>query len=221
MGTPLLIVSVLLLLGCASCAPPTASPDSPSGTPPSSSYVAPTTTRARSTEFGPHHFTVTGVRLPAGTWLTIGLHPTTEPIHVHTTSAVPLEVCPAGLDGEMVQNSSWPPSFRFPSCLATDGSGVATLPITDGSTHVAFAIRPVSTVGEIPMTVRVDYAAADSFVDIIPPVAGVPTDISITYTPRSRTTGTQDDLVGSVRCCLWLLGCRHARRPGRHQAVTV
>ncbi len=142
---------------------------------------------------------MTGVNLAAGSWLTIGLHPTTEPIRLRATTAVPLEVCPAGLGGEIVGNTSWPSSFGFLSCMGLGASGDAMLPATDGMTHVAFAIRPVAMVGEVPLTLHLSYSATDSFVEIIPPVAGLRTDMTVTITPRSGTTGAQTKLVGQLR----------------------
>jgi hypothetical protein len=188
LGSKLFVSTGLLLLTCASCSAPSASHRS-----------LPATTQHRSIVFGPRKFTVTGISLAYGTWLTIGLHPTTEPIRLQATTAVPLEVCPAGLDGEIAGNTSWPASFGFLSCMALAGSGVAMLPATDGTTHVAFAIRLVAMVGEAPLTLQLSYSATDSFVEIIPPVAGVRTDMTVTITPRSGTTGAQTNLVGQLR----------------------
>ena len=68
-----------------------------------------------------------------------------------------------------------------------------------GVTHVAFAIRGVAMVGDVALTIRVSYSATDSFVGIIPPTSGVRTDLSVTYRPRSGTTGAEVNLVGQVR----------------------
>ena len=92
---------------------------------------------------GTRTFSVEGAVLTSGSWLTVGLHPTTTPIQLHASAGTPLEVCPAGLDGGL-SDTSWPPWFKFPSCIALSSSGAATLPATDGLTHVAFAVKPIS-----------------------------------------------------------------------------
>jgi hypothetical protein len=66
-------------------------------------------------------------------------------------------------------------------------------------THVAIAVRPVTAVGEVPLTVQIRYSAEDSFVEIIPPVSNVRTGMTTVYTPHSRTTGAQENLVGLLR----------------------
>jgi hypothetical protein len=56
--------------------------------------------------------------------------------------------------------------------------------------HVAFAIRSVDASGGVGVEISITYTAADSFVEISPPVgeAGATT---VTFTPRSRTVGAQ------------------------------
>lgn len=145
---------------------------------------------------GPRAFSVDGVSLPAGAWLTVGLHPTTAPVRVDIAGTVqPLDVCPAGLDGSLT-NSSWPSFFKFPSCVPmTDGSAV--LPETDGNTHVAFAIKAVSATDPLTFSLGVSYVATDAFVEVIPPRAAS-TDLSMIFTPLSSTTSVTVSPAGLV-----------------------
>jgi hypothetical protein len=134
---------------------------------------------------GPRSFVVSGAVLAGGNWLTVGLHPTTAPVQLHASSAAQLEICPAGLDGSLT-DSSWPPFFHFPGCVAMP-AGSATLPPTDGNTHVAVAIKTTTVSVPVSLTLTVDYSATDTFVEVIPP-SGEPTSLTVTYTPLSSTT---------------------------------
>lgn len=142
-------------------------------------------------------FTVSGAVLTSGSWLTVGLHPTTAPVQLTASATTLLEVCPAGLDGGLT-DSSWPPWFKFSACLQLSSAGVATLPATDGLTHVAFAIRPVSDVATVALTLTVNYTPTDSFVEVIPPRDGSQTAIAVTYSPGSDTTGALATPVNSI-----------------------
>lgn len=143
---------------------------------------------------GPRSFAVSGVTLVWGNWLTIGLHPTTAPVTLQANTAASLEVCPAGLDGGLT-DSSWPSFFKFTSCLAMPAD-TATLPPTDGDTHVAVAIRSTGST-PVALAVTVDYAAADTFVEVIPP-RSASTSLRVTYTPRTTTTGATVSPAGLV-----------------------
>jgi hypothetical protein len=111
------------------------------------------------------------------------------------SGTIPIEVCPAGLDGEIVANSSWPTSFGFWSCVPLDAAGRAVLPATGGLNHVAFALRPQDPTESSLVTVRVSYTAVDSFVDVVPPTGTESVDMKLTYIPRSATTGARVDPV--------------------------
>ncbi len=138
--------------------------------------------------FGIRGFSVSGVLLTGGNWLTVGLHPTTVPVELHVSGANGLEVCPAGLDGGL-KDSSWPRRSIFTGCRALDATGSATLPATNGSTRVAFAIRSASNAANLSsLAVTVAYDAADSFVEVIPPATTSHTYLTVTYTPTSTTT---------------------------------
>lgn len=147
-----------------------------------------TTTTTTFPVFGTRTLTVSGVLLPSGNWLTVGLHPTTTPVQLHASGPAPLEVCPAGLDGGL-DDSSWPPELKFQSCINLSPSGNATLPATTGGFHVAFAIKDVSPGPLGPLAVSVTYDATDSFVEVIPPATSSQTSLTVSYTPRSATTG--------------------------------
>ncbi len=130
---------------------------------------------------------MSGVLLSAGNWLTVGLHPTTAPVELQASSTVPLEVCPAGLDGGL-NDSSWPPLFKFGSCIDLSSSGPTSLPPTDGGFHVAFAIKELSAGPLSPLALSVNYSATDSFVEVIPPSTSSHSYMTVSYTPRSATT---------------------------------
>jgi len=144
---------------------------------------------------GQRTFSVTGVTLAGGNWLTVGLHPTTAPVQLHASAAVQLEVCPAGLDGGWT-DSSWPSSFNFPSCIPMSG-GSATLPPTNGGTHIAFAVKTTVTSAPVELALTVDYSASDTFVEVIPPSAAS-TSLTISYTPESSTTDATVSPAGLV-----------------------
>ena len=74
----------------------------------------------------------------------------------------------------------------------------ATLPATDGLTHVAFAVKPISGPAVVPLTLTVNYTPTDSFVEVIPPDGQVQTAMTVTYTPGSETTGAEVTPVNSV-----------------------
>jgi hypothetical protein len=156
--------------------------------PPTSTTVPPPATRT---------FSIAGADLTNGSWLTVGLHPTTAPIQIRASAATPLEVCPAGLDGSLA-DSSWAPWFDFPSCKALSSSGTATLPSTDGMTHVAFALKPAAPSPAVPLALTISYTPTDSFVEVIPPDDGAQTGLTVTYTPGSGTTGAEATRINSV-----------------------
>ncbi len=166
-GAMVLVVVIVVVLTCASCSQSGTNADSLRPTVPRTSTTtsAPstttTTTIAPATTttfpvFGPRSFTVSGVLLSAGNWLTVGLHPTTAPVELQASSTVPLEVCPAGLDGGL-NDSSWPPSFKFGSCIDLSSSGPTSLPPTDGGFHVAFAIKELSAGPLSPLALSVNH----------------------------------------------------------------
>jgi hypothetical protein len=142
------------------------------------------TTRSTFPVIGQRTFSVTGVTLTDSDWLTVGLHPTTAPVQLHASAAVQLEICPAGLDGSLT-DSSWPSFFNFPSCIPMTDD-FATLPATNGGTHVAFAIKTATSSAPVEVALTVDYAASDTFVEVIPPSA-TSTNLTVTYTPESST----------------------------------
>lgn len=133
--------------------------------------------------------------MTGGNWLTVGLHPTTAPVELHASATAQLEVCPAGLDGGLT-DSSWPAYFHFPSCIVM-ASGNATLPATNGSFHVAFAVKTISAASPAALTLTVDYAATDTFVQVIPP-SSASTSLTVTYTPRTSTTAASVSPAGLV-----------------------
>ncbi len=208
-------VVLIAALACTACTT-TASPGArstrrvhaPSPAPTTAVPTVPTTTSTTTTtpvsqpattvpSPGTRTFSVEGAVLTSGSWLSVGLHPTTAPIQLQASAGTPLEVCPAGLDGGL-SDSSWPPWFRFPSCMALSSTGAATLPPTDGLTHVAFAVKPKSGAAVVPLTLTVNYTPTDSFVEVIPPAGASQTAMTVTYTPESETTGAQVTPVNSV-----------------------
>jgi hypothetical protein len=191
-----LVAVFVVVLTCASCSQAGTNAHSLQSTLPRTSTTtsAPstTTTTAPATAttfpvFGPRSFTVSGVLLSGGNWLTVGLHPTTTPVQLQASGTVPLEVCPAGLDGGL-NDSSWPPSFKFESCMDLSSSAPTTLPPTDGAFHVAFAVKEVSAGSLSPLALSVNYSATDSFVEVIPPSTSSHIYMTVSYTPRSATT---------------------------------
>jgi hypothetical protein len=137
--------------------------------------------------FGARAFTVSGILLSGGDWLTVGLHPTTAPIEVQASASTALEVCPAGLDGGL-NDSSWPPWFKFTECEVLSAARIDSLPPTDGATHVAFAIKAQSASAALSsLKLTVYYSATDSFVEVIPPETTSNTYMTVSVTPRSAT----------------------------------
>ena len=193
-------VVLVVVFACTSCSQAVTRTGAPHSVRP---HIT-TTTHARSTTttahpattttfpvFGSRTLTVSGILLSSGNWLTVGLHPTTTPVQLHASGTTPLEACPAGLDGGL-NDSSWPPGFKFQSCIDLSPSGNATLPATDGGSHVAFAIKDVSPGPLSPLAVSVTYDATDSFVEVIPPATSSQTYLTVSYTPTSATTGATD-----------------------------
>lgn len=170
---------------------------------PSRHRTATTTTTAPPTTttlppFGTRAFTVSGILLSGGDWLTVGLHPTTAPVEVQASASTTLEVCPAGLDGG-VDDSSWPPWFKFPSCEVLSAAGTVSLPPTDGATHVAFAIKAQSASAPLSsLRLTVDYSATDSFVEVIPPQTTSNTYMTVSLTPRSATVAASVNPISAL-----------------------
>jgi hypothetical protein len=157
------------------------------GGPTELSSTATPTTGSGLTGVGERSIAVSGAVLSGGDWLTIGLHPTAAPIRLTASGSAPLEVCPAGLDGQL-NDSSWPPWSHFPSCIGLGPSGATPLPATDGAAHVSFAIKAATSAARTRVAVTVDYTAVDSFFEASSPADAPRTDLSVTYEPRSSTT---------------------------------
>jgi len=152
------------------------------------STVAPSTTTVTAPVYGIRSFTIDGVTVSGTTWLTIGLSPTTVPVALQVTGGALAEVCPAGLDGGLL-DSSWPASSGFRGCLRLSPTGAGTLPPAPVATHVAFAVKTVSaTAPPGPLAVTVTYSAADSFVEVVPPTTTTNPLVTASYTPSSTTT---------------------------------
>jgi hypothetical protein len=193
------VVALVAVFGCSACSEAkqgAASRRTPRTTAPIASTSVPTTTVPTTTTstfptFGARSFTVSGFVLSSGDWLTVGLHPTTTPIRLEASADAALEVCPAGLDGGL-NDSSWPPWFKFPNCMSLSASGFATLPATDGESHVAFALKALSASSPlINLVLTVSYSATDSFVEVIPPTTSSHSYLTVSYTPQSDTTGAE------------------------------
>ena len=75
-------------------------------------------------------------------------------------------------------------------------SGSATLPPTDGGTHVRVRLEAVSNAAPVALTLTVTYAATDTSVEVIPP--GSASSVTVGYTPESTTTGATVTPVGLV-----------------------
>jgi hypothetical protein len=197
-----IITVFVAIVACAACSEtkPAAAPRATTTTTArTTAPTRPTTTTSTPPVYGARTFTVSGIVLSDGDWLTVGLHPTTAPIQLQASSNVALEVCPAGLDGGLT-DSSWPPLFNFPSCVGLSPSGAATLPSTDGLTHVAFAIKAASAGALLsPLDLRVSYSATDSFVEVIPPTTSSQTYLTVMYTPQSTTTAAEAMPVNLVK----------------------
>jgi hypothetical protein len=199
------IVVVVASLDCAACSEPRQAatshgvPNTPARVTPTTNRTTtiPTTTTSTLPAFGARSFTVSGAVLSGGNWLTVGLHPTTTPVRVQASASAALEVCPAGLDGGL-NDSSWPPWFKFPTCVSLPKSGTM-LPATDGGTHVAFALKAASASASfVNLVLTVSYIATDSFVEVIPPTTSSHAYLTVTYTPRSTTTGAEATPVNSL-----------------------
>jgi hypothetical protein len=148
--------------------------------------------------FGTRAFTVSGILLSSGDWLTVGIHPTTAPVEVQAFASTPLEVCPAGLDGGL-NDSSWPPWFAFSSCEVLSAAGTVSLPPTDGATHVAFAIKAQSPSAPLSsLRLTVNYSATDSFVEVIPPQTTSNTYMTVSVTPGSGTVAASINPVNAL-----------------------
>jgi hypothetical protein len=191
------IVAVVVIIGCAACsatkrvAAPRRTTSTTAPVTATTSTTIPTTTASTFPTFGARSFTVSGVVLTEGDWLTVGLHPTTAPIQLQESASATLEVCPAGLDGGL-NDSSWPPLFKFPSCMSLSPAGTATLPATDGGSHVAFAVKATSASPSLTnLDLTVSYVATDSFVEVIPPTSSSHSYLTVSYTPQSTTTGAE------------------------------
>jgi hypothetical protein len=192
----MLLVSGIAVAACANASntakvtnhPPISTTTIPSTTtsvpPPATSVVPPD-----DESVGPHDFTITGVSASSTNWLTVELHPTTVPIQLEATSTSPLEVCPANLDGTISGSGSWPPGFGFNSCIPLNGTGAATLPPSTGGFHLAFALRPLAPAVNASVTLRVDYSATDTFVAILPPSVEGNINVTVSYVPKTSTTG--------------------------------
>jgi hypothetical protein len=184
-------IVLVVVFACTSCSQADTESHSPHSTRPhitTTTYAKNSTTTTTVPALGTRTLTISGVLLSGGNWLTVGLHPTTVPVQLRASGTTPLEVCPAGLDGGL-NDSSWPPWFKFSNCENLTPSAVTTLPATDGATHVAFAIEEVSPGSLSPLEVSVTYSATDSFVEVIPPATTSHTYMTVSYTPRSATTG--------------------------------
>jgi hypothetical protein len=133
-------------------------------------------------------FTVNAATFRGNDWWTIGTHPAAVPMHVDSSSP-DLSICPITLDGAArgsreALGTGWPSETGFRSCLDLQPSVGTTLPPTDGSWHVAFAVR--SAASQVVAALTVKYAAADAFVEVIPPPR---TEATIVITPTSATVG--------------------------------
>jgi hypothetical protein len=140
-------------------------------------------------------FEVRSLRLKAGEWASIALHPTARPIELRSSRGA-LEVCPATLaeslgggpagDGD----SSWPSFTGFVDCLALDSEGPVTLPTTvSDSLHLAFVVRGRDGVAVRRLRLTVDYQAADAFFAFVPPpVAPGDASARVVVTPRASPT---------------------------------
>lgn len=176
-----------------------------------------TTTAASSSDqpVGPRQFTITGVTASFANWLTVELHPTTQPIQLQAMSTSPLEVCPANLDGTISASGSWPASSKFVSCLPLDGAGGAALPASDGNSHVAFALRPLAKALSASVRLTVSYSPADTFVAVIPPAGTGRVDMTVTYVPGSSTTGvavSPEGMADSVAAPGFVIAARQGDR---------
>jgi len=194
-----MLPALLTFFVLCACGQPARQPSrhSTSTTEHTTTTTAPPTTTT-SPPFGTRAFQVSGILLSGGDWLTVGLHPTTAPIAIQASASAPLEVCPAGLDGGL-NDSSWPSWFKFPSCEVLSATGTISLPPTDGTTHVAFAIKAQSASAPLgALRLTVDYSATDSFVEVIPPQTTSNTYMTVSVTPHSATVAASINPINAV-----------------------
>ena len=98
-----------------------------------------------------------------------------------------------------MNDSSWPPWFKFSTCEVLSAAGTVSLPPTDGATHVAFAIKDQSAGAPLSsLKLTVDYSATDSFVEVIPPQTTSNTYMTVSVTPRSSTVAASINPVNAL-----------------------
>jgi hypothetical protein len=156
----------------------------------------------RSTERDPKHLTastgrsrswsvsISGADLSISAGVTVGLHPTSIPVEV-TSSGVALQACPATVD----VGDDWP-FGQFSSCLH-QAPTASSLPATDGTFHVGFEIRGITSAAS-DTTVTINYHATDSYFEVVPPVTPSPTEMTLTIVPNSLTVGVSIFPVGAA-----------------------
>jgi hypothetical protein len=166
---------LLVAVGCTS----TSSAGSDRTTPSTTTFTVP------SAQPGEHRFVVHAESIVRDRPLTIGLHPDRTSIEVRVTSGGSFEVCPATDDGRVVREGSWPRASGFHRCRPLTRSEL-TLPVTDGASHVFFAIRPGAHAGRSPVTATVSYRPADSFTMVLPS-----TDARVAFRPGSASVAAQ------------------------------
>lgn len=198
-GLPGVTVVVLLLVtSCSSGSvshPSAHPPAKPSGQSASTTVAFPTTTTVFVARPGKRVFSIQNVALAAGESLTIALHPTEVPIGVAVSATMPLDACPADLDGGVVPvgSHSWPSGSGFMTCLPLDASGRIALPSTNSrSYHVAFALRARAS-GTV-RSVVINYSYEDAFLEVVPP-PGRADGMTVSFTPLSSTVGVDANLL--------------------------
>lgn len=139
---------------------------------------------AGSSAFGARVFSVLAGPVHPKEWLTVALHPSGVPIRVEWESPG-LEICPATTDGSAI-GEGWPAS-SFVACLTGSAGHRVTLPATNGNFHVAFAVRNRSR-DDAGVSLRVRYAAVDSFVAVVPPPDS---EATVRFVAESTTIGVQ------------------------------
>lgn len=135
------------------------------------------------------------LRTRASESLTIALHPTEVPIGVAVSATMPLDACPADLDGGVVPvgSHSWPSGSGFMTCLPLDASGRIAFPSTNSrSYHVAFALRARAS-GTV-RSVVINYSYEDAFLEVVPP-PGRADGMTVSFTPLSSTVGVDANLL--------------------------
>jgi hypothetical protein len=119
----------------------------------------------------------------------IGLHPNAEPIRVGLLPPRPAELCGASVaDGTVDERKS---------CVAFDAAGRASVPPTNGGTHIAFAVRLRSD-RAVRVDLTVTYAAEDPFVLVVPPTARF-SGTAVDFIPRTVTAGANAYLLPGYR----------------------